>query len=122
MKYDLVLIAGVVLIVSSVLLLIVLYFVDKEHKKQLKEAVDKTRNDWIMAFDSNEKLRDKEADALKYALSVKDDLIAEKDKRIEDLESRIALNEMIMACAKVDGSIDVKALVKLAELERKDDE
>lgn len=91
----------------------IVYFSNKEQRRITKEAIDKVRNDWASAIDARDKLHNKEADALKYALSCKDDLIAEKDKRIEQLEGEIALKDMVMACVKVDGSVDIEKLKEM---------
>lgn len=115
MSSKYVIVAGLILIVSCVMTFVALLISEKEHKKQLKELLDKTRTDWAKAFDSTEMLRVKEADALKYALSLKNDLIAEKDKRIEQLEADIAMKDMVMACAKIDGSIDYDKLNEMAK-------
>ena len=107
-----IIIAGLFILALSVVSWLLLFLVSREHRKQLREMLDKTRTDWAKAFDSADALREKEASALKYALSVKDDLIAEKDKRIEQLEADIAMKDMVMACAKIDGSIDYEELRK----------
>lgn len=108
------------LIVSLAILLaaIIVYFSNKEQKKQTKEIVDKTRMDWAKAFDAADALHLRQANTYFMVIDAKDELIAEKDRRIEQLESQIALNQMVMACAKIDGSIDAKALVKLIETEK----
>ena len=54
------------LIVSLAILLaaIIVYFSNKEQKKQTKEIVDKTRADWAGCLASVESLHDKERKAL----------------------------------------------------------
>lgn len=110
MRSELVIIVGAVLVGFSVLLLVILFFVEREHKKQLREEVDKARTDWAKAFDAADALHLRQANTYLMVIDAKDEIIAEKDKRIEQLESQIALNQMVMACAKIDGSIDIEKL------------
>ena len=106
-------IVGLILLISAMLCLIAVYFLDKEHKKQLREMVDKTRTDWAKAFDAADALHLRKASTYLMVIDAKDELIAEKDKRIEQLEADIAMKDMIMACAKIDGSIDVEKLKEM---------
>ena len=124
MRYDIVVIVGIAVFCCSVVLLAVLYLVDKENKKHLREMVEGTRKDWAMAFDAAELLRDKESDALKYALSCKDTIIKEKDERIKDLENQIAINEMVMNAVKLSDldSDQLKLLVDSIKMGKLDND
>lgn len=101
MRYNLVAIAGVATICASFVLLVVLYFVDKENKRHLREMLDNTREDWAKAVDAIEELHSREVQAMKSAIAAKDRLIEEKEKRIQDLEAQIATNELVMSAFKL---------------------
>lgn len=113
MRYDLVAIAGVAVICSAFVLLVVLYFVDKENKKHLREILDGTRKDWAKALDAVEELHSRENQAMKSVIASKDRLIEEKEKRIQDLENEIAMKNIVMAAAKLDGTIDLEKLKEM---------
>lgn len=91
------------------------FFSNKEQKKTTKEAVDKARMDWAKAFDAADALHLRQANTYLMVIDAKDELIAEKDKRIEQLENDIALKDFIMKCAKVDGSFNEKKLKEMFE-------
>ena len=92
---------------------LIVFFSNKEQKKEKREAIDNVNKNWAKAFDATELLREKEANALKYALACKNEIIAEKNERIKQLESQISMNNMVMACAKIDGSIDIEKLKEM---------
>ena len=111
-EYSLVIVFGVAIVVS----LLIVYFANKEHKKEMRELLDKTSSNWAAAFASVDKAHEKEIETLnRYIVSLQD-IIIEKDERIKQLENDIALKDFIMKCAKVDGSFDEK------KLKGKDDE
>lgn len=109
LEYALVIVLSVAIVIAA----LIVFFSNKEQRKEKREAVDNVNKSWARALDATDRLREKEADALKYALACKDDLIAEKDARIQQLEEEIALKNMVLACAKVDGSVDIEALKKM---------
>lgn len=96
---------------------LIVYFSNKEQKKQIREAVDSTAKSWIACLASVEKSHDKENEAHakevetldRYIVSLQD-LIVEKDERIKQLENEAALKNFVMACAKIDGSVDIDKL------------
>lgn len=102
--------AGLVLLVSCVISFVVLYLADKEHKKHEREMVDRARMDWARAYDASDALHVRQIETYKAVINAKDEVIAEKNKRIKQLEEEIALKNIVMACAKLDGSIDIEQL------------
>lgn len=86
------------------------FFSNKEQKKTTREAVDKTRMDWAKAFDAADALHLRQANTYLMVIDAKNELIAEKDERIKQLENDIALKDFVMSCAKVNGTLDEKKL------------
>lgn len=111
LEYSLVIVFAVAIIVS----LLIVYFANKENKKELKERLQETRLDWASALDARDKLHNREVELLDRYIASLQDLLVEKDERIKQLESDIALKDFVMSCAKVDGSFDERKLKDMFE-------
>lgn len=109
LEYSLVIVFAVAIIVS----LLIVFFTNKEHKKELHDALDERNKSWAAALAGVERLHSKEVEALNRYIASLQDLVAEKDERIKQLENDIALKDFVMSCAKVDGSFDKKKLKEM---------
>lgn len=104
-------------LVGMAICALIVYFSNKEQKKQIRDAVESTAKSWAACLASVEKSHDKENEAHKketealdrYIVSLQD-LLAEKDERIKQLEADAALKNFVMSCARVDGTIDAAKL------------
>lgn len=108
---------AIVFAVAIIVSLLIVVFANKESKKELHDARDELNKSWASALAGVEKLHGKEVEALdRYIVSLqdqivtKDEVIAEKDERIRQLEADAALKDFVMSCARVDGSIDTQKL------------
>lgn len=104
---------AIVFAVAIIVSLLIVVFANKENKKELHDARDELNKSWASALAGVEKLHGKEVEALdRYIVSLQDqivtqdEVIAEKDERIRQLEADAALKNFVMSCARVDGSIN----------------
>lgn len=105
-EYSLAIVFSVAIIVS----LLIVFFTNKEHKKEVRDVRNELSKSWALALAGVERLHDKEVAALdRYIVSLQD-LVAEKEERIKQLEADAALKDFVMSCARVDGTIDEKRL------------
>lgn len=92
---------GICILVSAVLL--------KKHNKevdrQIKEAVESRDLIWAQAVDSVTSYRDRQFGLYEKVIEAKDTVIAEQQKRIDDLENQVARNEALMNLVNVTESI-----------------
>lgn len=100
-EYIAAIILGVCILISAILVV----KAKREARKELREAVNKACIEWAKTFDYVKNQHENEVSCLKDSLMCKDDLIEEKDKRIEDLEAQIARNEAIMDLVNVTESL-----------------
>ena len=105
---------AIVFAVAIIVSLLIVVFANKESKKELHDVRDELNKSWASALAGVEKLHGKEVEALdRYIVSLqdqivtKDEVIAEKDERIKQLEAEAALKNFVMSCARVDGSINM---------------
>ena len=101
---------AIVFAVAIIVSLLIVFFTNKEHRKEMRDTLNDVSNKWAAALAAQERLQGKEVEALnRYIVSLQD-IILEKDERIKQLEADAALKNFVMSCARVDGSIDINKL------------